>query len=216
MFYGATYVNFTKDKELFTQMDKFMPPVMCVFFALSGAGMSVSSLSAAGAIAVAFFLARIVGKVGGCFIGSVIARASKPVKRWMGFTMLPQASVSIGLAALAATVLSPSLGELVSGVVISSAVLYELIGPALSKLALIKSGSIGSALPPLGIAVSKVEGDWDKPESTEEDWQKPTGIPRYDVGSSFEVHDPLVGHIPPYEKPIGAIKWKKSPPKQDE
>ena len=190
MFYGATYVNFTKDTELFGQMDKFMPPVNCVFFALSGMSFQLSSLFTSGLIVVAFFLVRIAGKYLGCMLGCAMVKTSRPIRNLIGFTLLPQASVSIGLATLALGVLPKEAGEVVSGIVIASAVLYELIGPALSKMALIKSGAIGEAAPIIGREY-KTEA--------EVGWDKPSAFPVYESGENFVVVDPLVGSIPPYE-----------------
>jgi hypothetical protein len=210
MFFGATYINFTKDKELFHQFDKFKPPVMCVFFAVSGMSFDLGSIATAGVIALVYFAVRIIGKYFGSMIGCACVKASRPVRNWLGLTMIPQASVSIGLAALAADVLGGTLGTLATDVILPAAILYELFGPALSKLALIKSGSIGKALPEKSFEISPVEGDWDKPERKENDWDKPSPEPDFTSSSKFEFEGQGVSiGIPKYDPNEGFRKDEK-------
>lgn len=209
MFYGATYINFTKDKELFRQLDKFKPPIMCVFFAVSGMGFDLGSVATAGVIALVYFAVRMLGKYLGSLIGCACVKASKPVRNWLGLTMIPQASVSIGLAALAADVLGGALGALATDVILPAAILYELVGPALSKLALIKSGSIGKALPEKISEVVPVDGDWDKPERSESDWDKPAPEPDFAASNKFGFSEEASVAIPKYDPSDGYKKETK-------
>ena len=69
-------------------------------------------------------------------MGAAIIRDTPEVRRYLGLALIPNAGVSIGLAALGERILSPEMGALLSTVILSSAVLYELAGPACAKLAL--------------------------------------------------------------------------------
>ena len=95
-----------------------------------------------GAIGVAYFVARIAGKCLGARVGAVLAHETPEVRNCLGLALIPQAGVSIGLAALAERMLSPELGSLLSVIILSSAVLYELVGPASARLALRLAGAI--------------------------------------------------------------------------
>ena len=99
-------------------------------------------LASVGAIGVAYFVARIVGKCLGARVGAALARETPEVRNCLGLALIPQAGVSIGLAALAERLLAPELGALLSVIILSSAVLYELVGPASARLALRLAGAI--------------------------------------------------------------------------
>ena len=76
------------------------------------------------------------------FAGASITHQEKPTRNYLGMALCPQAGVSIGLAALGQRLLSAELSDLLSTIILSSAVLYELIGPACAKAALFLSGTI--------------------------------------------------------------------------
>lgn len=142
MVFGACYVNITSDNDLFDQLDSFTPPVLSCFFVLSGMRLDLASLKVAGLIGVAYFLVRIVGKYLGAYLGCAVCHADRPTRNYLGVALIPQAGVSIGLAVLGQRLLPADLGGLLSTIVLSSSVLYELIGPASAKAALIWSGVI--------------------------------------------------------------------------
>ena len=85
---------------------------------------------------------RIIGKYFGSFIGAKVVRSSKVTTNYLGFALIPQAGVAIGLAFLGQRMLSSSIGDTFLSVILCSSVLYEMIGPVSSKFALIKSGAI--------------------------------------------------------------------------
>lgn len=141
MMVGATYVNYKEDKRLFKQVDHFSPPVMSLFFVLSGMSLQLDVLKQVGIIGVAYFIIRIVGKYAGAYTGCLVAKTSRSTRNYLGLALIPQAGVSLGLAALTKRIMPGAGAELVSTVILSSAVLYELLGPASAKFALKKSGA---------------------------------------------------------------------------
>lgn len=142
MVFGATYINVSYDKELYRQLDNFTPPIMTIFFVLSGMKLDITSLKTAGIIGVAYFFIRIVGKYLGAFIGAVVTKEEKPLRNYLGLALIPQAGVSIGLAFLAERMLPTELGTMLVTIILSSSVLYELIGPACAKFAIFKTSLI--------------------------------------------------------------------------
>ena len=156
---GTVYINASNDDKLFKQLNYFSPPILLLFFVKSGLGFRLDALvdvnSSIGGmplivIGVLYFVVRIVGKYGGAFLGCLITKKDKKVRNFLGFALVPQAGVAIGLAALGARILDRNggdMGSMLQTVILSSSILYELIGPALAKLSLYLSGSYGKNAP---------------------------------------------------------------------
>jgi Kef-type K+ transport system membrane component KefB len=142
MVFGASYVNFSKDEKLFAEVDGFTPPIMCLFFVLSGMKMDFSNFALVGLLGLVYFLARILGKYMGGYVGCVLAREPKNVTVNFGLALIPQAGVAIGLADLGSRLLPEGAGSIFLSIILCSSILYEMIGPAAAKYALIRSGSI--------------------------------------------------------------------------
>ncbi|HHY64150.1 MAG TPA: hypothetical protein GX501_03795 [Clostridiaceae bacterium] len=142
MLFGTTYINMTKDKELYKQVERFTPPVLSIFFVVSGMNLDISSFSTLGIVGISYFALRIAGKYLGAYLGCVLAKTTKEVKNYLGLALIPQAGVAIGLAFLGRRILNGNMGNMLLTVILSSSVLYELIGPVSAKIALIRSGSI--------------------------------------------------------------------------
>lgn len=142
MLFGTVYINLTKDKKLFKQIERFTPPVMSLFFIVSGMRLDVSALHTFGVVGVVYFLVRIVGKYAGAWLGCQLTHAERPIRNYLGAALVPQAGVAIGLAYLGQRILPPEVGSLLMNIILSSSVLYELFGPASAKFALFRSGAI--------------------------------------------------------------------------
>ncbi|MBR6186565.1 MAG: cation:proton antiporter [Clostridia bacterium] len=142
MVFGAVFINYTKDKKLFKQVNKFTPPIMILFFVVSGMKLDLSVLGAFGLVGVGYFLVRIAGKFLGAYLGCLFTHRSRNTRRCLGAALVPQAGVAIGLAYLAERILPPQIGSLLVTIILASSVLYELIGPASAKFALFRSGAI--------------------------------------------------------------------------
>lgn len=136
---GTVYMNKSHDKKLFYQLSDFSAPVSLLFFVNSGLGFDITALRSVGIIGIVYFLVRIGGKYLGASLGGLVTKSDKKITRFLGMALVPQAGVSIGLAALGARVLggtSSTYGSLLSTIIISSGILYELVGPAMAKLSL--------------------------------------------------------------------------------
>ena len=142
MLLGATYLNKTKDEEIFNSISQFEPPIMLAFFVMSGMNMNIAAFKVVGVVGIVYFIVRLIGKYLGTYISAKATNSSKEIKNYLGFALAPQAGVAIGLAFLANRILPSDVGETFLTVILCSSVLYELIGPILAKFALFKSKSI--------------------------------------------------------------------------
>ena len=147
MMFGTVYINLNGNKSLFKQVNGFNPPILLIFFVLSGANLNVPSLVTAGVIGVVYFFVRIVGKYAGASLGGALCKFPPDVTKYLGLALIPQAGVSIGLAALGQKMLSEPYGTMLSTIILSSGVLYEMIGPVCAKLSLFLSRSIPAKTP---------------------------------------------------------------------
>jgi len=142
MLFGTTYINMTKDKEIYKQVERFTPPILSIFFVVSGMNLDIGSFSTLGVIGICYFILRIAGKYIGAYLGCIIAKTSKEARNYLGLALIPQAGVAIGLAFLGRRVLNGTMGNMLLTIILSSSVLYELIGPVCAKIALLCSGDI--------------------------------------------------------------------------
>lgn len=142
---GAAYLNISKDTSLFTQIDGFSPPILTLFFVLSGMRLRLDMLLSIGIAGVVYFIVRIAGKYAGASLGSVVAKSTSNNKKYLGLALIPQAGVSLGLAALGARILETyglfNEAAILSTIIIASGVLYEIFGPPSAKLSLYLSRS---------------------------------------------------------------------------
>ncbi len=152
---GTVYINTTGDERMFHQLNYFSPPILLLFFFRSGVSFDLGALfgntGSIGAvpllvIGVVYFLVRILGKYLGAWIGCRLAKKDKKVRNYLGLALIPQAGVAIGLAALGARALGGEMGHALETIILSSSVLYELIGPGAAKLSLWLSGSYSNEL----------------------------------------------------------------------
>lgn len=148
MVLGMVYINIGGTERLFAQIDAFTPPILLLFFVLSGMRLNLPSLSVAGVAGVAYFLIRIAGKYLGAYLGCACCRMPAHIQRNLGLALIPQAGVSIGLAVLGQRILPAELGTLLSTIILSSGLLYEMIGPACAKASLFLSHAIAKPAPP--------------------------------------------------------------------
>lgn len=139
---GAAFINCSnKAPEVMKLVDGITPPLFMMFFVISGAGLQVSVLPTVGLVGIVYIVARVVGKIAGAWLGAEVMKAPSAVKKYLGPTLIPQAGVAIGLSLLAQTVV-PDYAEVIRAVVLCGTLVYELIGPLVSKLSLTKAGEI--------------------------------------------------------------------------
>jgi Kef-type K+ transport system membrane component KefB len=109
-----------------------------LFFVCSGAELKLSVLSTVGVIGVIYIIVRVVGKICGAAFGAAICKAEPNVKKYLGFSLIPQAGVAIGLS-LVATQVMPEFGAQIRAIILCGTLIYELIGPGITKFALTKA-----------------------------------------------------------------------------
>ncbi len=142
MVMGAIFCNTSKNSDaVFELTDRMTPPLYMLFFFVSGAQLDISILPSIGVIGVIYILARVIGKIGGAMFGAAVSHSSKNVRNHLGFMLVPQAGVAIGLASTAMTAV-PEYGQTIRTVILCGTVIYELTGPLITKIALKKSGEI--------------------------------------------------------------------------
>ncbi len=145
MMIGAVMINLSSaSSKIIEQCDRFTPPLFMLFFVLSGADLNLSVLPTVGLLGVSYLLFRSLGKWIGAFIGSSLVKAEPNVRKYLGYTLLPQAGVAIGMTQLAMQVI-PEYGVTVRAVILAGTLVYELIGPVITKVALTKAGEIAPA-----------------------------------------------------------------------
>lgn len=133
---SAVYVNLSQVYEtVFSLTDRLTPPLFMLFFFLSGADLNVALITSVGWIGAAYVIFRVIGKISGAWFGAKLAKAERVVQRYLGFTLIPQAGVAIGLAATAMTVV-PEHGPQIRTIILCGTMIYELTGPLITKLAL--------------------------------------------------------------------------------
>ncbi|MBS7336199.1 MAG: cation:proton antiporter, partial [Eubacteriales bacterium] len=139
---GAIVCNLRKDADSIMEgCERWTPPLFMLFFVISGAELDLAAIPTVGMLGVAYLLARSAGKYLGTYIGSGIVHADDNIKKYLGLALLPQAGVAIGMAQVCAAKL-PMYSERITTVVLCAALIYELIGPVITKAALVKAGEI--------------------------------------------------------------------------
>jgi Kef-type K+ transport system membrane component KefB len=122
-------------------IDNIMTPIFVLFFATIGMAMDFSLFNAIWLIVIVYCVGRGIGKITGCSLGGAMARSEPRVKKYLGFAMLPQAGVAMGLAFLAAQALSGhELGDTVVTITTTTTIVFGLLSPPLVQYAVKKAG----------------------------------------------------------------------------
>ena len=139
---GSVFCNISTESDSINDLcDFFTPPLFELFFVVSGAGLDVSVLPQIGVMGAIYVVVRCVGKYLGAFIGAKIMKAPDAVAKYIGPTLIPQAGVAIGLTIVAQSVV-PHYAAQVRAVILCGTLIYELVGPAITKITLKKAGEI--------------------------------------------------------------------------
>ena len=142
MMTGTVFCNICPtSEELMEHIEGWTMPLNILFFVLSGAELDLQILSNPVTIlvGVVYIFARSLGKYLGADFGCALTRQTVPIRKNLGITLLPQAGVALGMALTAATL--PD-GALARNVVLFAVLVYELVGPALTKRSLLAVGEI--------------------------------------------------------------------------
>ena len=143
MMLGTMFCNICDfSEELMDRLDRWTAPLFILFFVISGAELDLA-IFADGLIVlvgVIYILFRSLGKYLGAGASASLMHSPPTVKKYLGITLLPQAGVALGMA-LKAHALGPA-GAIVANITLFSVLIYELIGPFFTKIALQKAGEI--------------------------------------------------------------------------
>ena len=155
---GTVYTNMAKKEDkIFAQVNYFIPPIMLVFFVRGGMSLDFSVFTQSSSLTVvpfivivlAFLVVRFTGKFGGAYLGGLATVQPKETRNFLGFGLIPQASVAIALATMAVRTLRSYDGiyeeyaVALLAIILASSIIFEIIGPALAKLGLYLSHSYG-------------------------------------------------------------------------
>lgn len=143
MMIGALFANLRDDSPaIMENCDRWTPPLFMLFFVISGAELDLAAVPGIGLIGVVYLLARSAGKYFGARLGATVTKAEPNVRRYLGITLLPQAGVAVGMAQMAVNELPAVYGTQIQTVVLCATLIYELVGPVLTKIALTRAGEI--------------------------------------------------------------------------
>ena len=143
MMLGTVFCNICDfSEELMDRADRWTAPILILFFVISGAELDLSVFSdiAVVIIGLAYIASRSVGKYFGAGISARWGKCDANIVKYLGITLLPQAGVALGMA-IKATELG-SEGEIVRNITLFAVLIYEIVGPFLTKLALTAAGDI--------------------------------------------------------------------------
>ena len=142
---GATMVNLSdRSRHLFGTLSHTDPPFYAIFFVIAGAELDINRLPAMGVLGLVYIAGRAAGKFAGARFAASRLGLPATVRRFLGFALQAQAGLAVGLT-LAVNSRYPQLAPIVSTVVLASVTVFEMVGPASTRFALVRSGEAGLA-----------------------------------------------------------------------
>ena len=124
------------------RVDRWTAPLFILFFVLSGAELELSVFTdvAIVIVGIVYIASRSFGKYFGAFVSSKSVKCDKNIVRYLGITLFPQAGVALGMAIKAQTLGAD--GAIVANITLFAVLIYEIVGPMLTKISLLKAGEI--------------------------------------------------------------------------
>ena len=139
---GAAFINISPEAGSVMKITDYVtPPIFMLFFVLSGTQLNIGILPTIGIVGAIYLVMRVAGKLCGAWLGAVVTTAPAPGRRYLGPALIPQAGVAIGLTLVAESVV-PEYAPTIRAVVLCATMIYELVGPAISRFSLKKAGEI--------------------------------------------------------------------------
>lgn len=143
MMLGTVFCNVCElSEELMERADRWTTPMLILFFVISGAELELSIFADIMVVLIGavYIISRSIGKYFGAGISAEISKCNPNIVKYLGITLLPQAGVALGMA-IKAIELGPD-GAVVRNITLFAVLIYEIIGPFLTKVALTKAGDI--------------------------------------------------------------------------
>ncbi|MBE5731049.1 MAG: cation:proton antiporter [Clostridia bacterium] len=146
MMLGTLFCNCCKEyEEIMEKTDKWTSPLLILFFVISGAELELSVFTdwMIVLVGIVYVIIRAAGKYVGANVSAGLMKCDPMIKKYLGITLFPQAGVALGmsLTVIADGTLGAS-GELVRNITLFAVLIYELVGPLLTKMSLTKAGEI--------------------------------------------------------------------------
>ena len=149
MMLGTVFCNMSEySADIMGRSQRWSVPLYAVFFVLSGARLELSVLAnhSVMVIGIVYILVRCLGKYTGALVSSVMMHCGENVRKYLGITLFPQAGVALGMV-VSAQSLGAEMGGLIRNIILFSVLVYELVGPMLTRIALTKAGEIEQKQP---------------------------------------------------------------------
>ena len=143
MMLGTVFCNVCDfSVDLMDRVDRWTAPLFVLFFVLSGAELKLSVFGdfVVVLIGIIYILSRSAGKYSGAYLSAKLVKSEDNIVKYLGITLLPQAGVALGMA-MKASVLGAD-GAIISQITLFAVLIYELVGPTLTKISLQKAGEI--------------------------------------------------------------------------
>jgi len=143
MMLGTVFCNICSlSHDLMEASDKWTSPLFAIFFVISGAALELSVFLdwAIVVIGVVYIIFRSLGKYLGTFVSAKATKCDASTCKYLGITLLPQAGVALGMCATAMQL--GEQGALIRNITLFAVLIYELVGPLLTKMALTAAGDI--------------------------------------------------------------------------
>ena len=140
---GTIFCNICPlSEDIMEKSDRWANPLLALFFVISGAELELGVFSdlLVVIVGVIYILSRSLGKYFGAFASSKMMHVDPLICKYLGITLLPQAGVALGMCVTAAE-LGPE-GALIRNITLFAVLIYELVGPMLTKMSLMKTGDI--------------------------------------------------------------------------
>jgi Kef-type K+ transport system membrane component KefB len=160
MMLGTTFCNICDfSEELMDRLERWTAPIYILFFVISGAKLRLSVFEdlTVVLIGIIYIISRSMGKYSGAYLSAKSVKCDEHIVKYLGITLLPQAGVALGMAQMA-TELGGD-GAIVESITLFAVLIYEILGPMLTKMALQKAGEIN----PEGKTSARHEGAKNKP-----------------------------------------------------
>lgn len=142
MFLGMVLVNaHLASFKFFDAIKTIDSPFFLLFFVLAGANLEIHLLKKLGLWGLIYIIFRVAGKIICANWGAKISKSNELIKKYLGFGLVPQAGVALGVALIAKGDF-PNIGDVLFSTIVATTVVYELIGPFCTKYALYKAGEI--------------------------------------------------------------------------
>ena len=139
---GLTVANSSDDaRAINSNIDRLTGFLCVIFFVIHGAELDLNAFLQAGVLGVAYILFRVLGKYVGVFTAATFSHEPPAIRSWLGTTLLAQAGAAIALASVTAQ-RDPRLGEIIQPLILGTVVVFEIVGPLLIRLSILRAGEV--------------------------------------------------------------------------